>query len=41
MEHGEGIKIRVIAKRPDSKFYVTNVSNRLQNLQKYERKNVE
>lgn len=31
----DGAKIRVIAKRPDSKFYVTNVSNTLKNLQSF------
>lgn len=30
-----GDKIKVIAKRPDSGFYVTNVSNTLENLQRF------
>lgn len=30
-----GAKIRAIAKRPDSGFYVTNVSDKLENLQKF------
>lgn len=34
MKHKEGDKLRAIMKRPDSDWYVTNISNTLNNLQR-------
>lgn len=34
MKHKEGDKLRAIMKRPDSGWYVTNISNTLANLQR-------
>lgn len=34
MKHKDGDKLRAIMKRPDSNWYVTNISNTLNNLQR-------